>query len=54
MIARCITIRFVTISDKLAPENPCFFCDQCYRPFHYSEEGALLYGDFEVYHVDAA
>jgi len=41
--------KYVTFSDKLSPENPCFFCDFCYRPFHYTPEGQLKYSDYEVY-----
>eukprot|EP00164_Ancoracysta_twista_P009836 GFYU01014655.1.p1 GENE.GFYU01014655.1~~GFYU01014655.1.p1 ORF type:complete len:428 (-),score=24.28 GFYU01014655.1:16-1239(-) len=41
--------KYVTYADKLSPDNPCFFCEQCYRPFHYTYEGNLLYSDFEVY-----
>jgi len=41
--------KFITYGDKLADENPYFYCDKCYRPFHYSYEGKLLYQDFEVY-----
>lgn len=41
----------MTFGDKNAPENPCFWCDSCYRPFHYSEEGRLLYDDFQVINI---
>lgn len=41
--------RWVTIDDKLAPENPCFFCEQCYKPLHYKQDGTLLYNDFKVF-----
>lgn len=39
----------VTLDDKLAGENPCYFCDNCYYLLHYSAEGSLLYNSFEVY-----
>ena len=39
----------VTLDDKLAGENPCYFCDNCYYLLHYSEEGNLLYSSFTVY-----
>ncbi|KNA06379.1 hypothetical protein SOVF_181460 isoform A [Spinacia oleracea] len=41
----------VTLDDKLAGENPCYFCDNCYYLLHYSAEGTLLYGydSFEVH-----
>lgn len=43
------TARRVTYRDRLAPEEPCFFCEICYRQLHYSEDGYLLYDDFEQY-----
>ncbi|KAL2643300.1 hypothetical protein R1flu_010887 [Riccia fluitans] len=39
----------VTIGDKLAPESPCFFCENCYYSLHYSNDGSLLYSDFQVH-----
>jgi snRNA-activating protein complex subunit 3 len=41
--------RFITYGDKLAEENPFYYCEKCYRPFHYNHEGKLLYSEFEVY-----
>ncbi|XP_010244822.1 PREDICTED: snRNA-activating protein complex subunit [Nelumbo nucifera] len=38
----------VTVDDKWAPENPCYFCDSCYYLLHYAEDGSLLY-EFTVY-----
>ncbi|XP_073039227.1 snRNA-activating protein complex subunit-like [Primulina eburnea] len=38
----------VTVDDKWAPLNPCYFCDVCYYMLHY-ENGTLLYTDFSVY-----
>lgn len=38
----------VTVDDKWAGENPCYFCDNCYYLLHY-KEGSLLYSDFSVY-----
>ncbi|EFJ35706.1 hypothetical protein SELMODRAFT_37389, partial [Selaginella moellendorffii] len=35
--------RKIVRDDKLAPSNPCFFCDSCYYSLHYSSEGVLLY-----------
>jgi len=43
---------YVTYGDKLASENPFFYCEECYRPLHYSYEGNLLYNDFQVYSYD--
>ncbi|XP_074289384.1 snRNA-activating protein complex subunit [Silene latifolia] len=39
----------VTLDDKLAAENPCYFCDTCYFLLHYSKDGELLYRNFKVY-----
>jgi len=41
--------KYVTCNDPLSIENPCFFCELCYRPLHYTKEGHLIYKDFEVY-----
>lgn len=38
----------MTVDDKWAPENPCYFCDLCYYMLHYVN-GSLLYDDFSVY-----
>ncbi|XP_043702175.1 snRNA-activating protein complex subunit isoform X2 [Telopea speciosissima] len=38
----------VTVDDKWAQENPCYFCHSCYYLLHYDEEGKLLY-EFTVY-----
>ncbi|XP_048141137.1 snRNA-activating protein complex subunit isoform X2 [Rhodamnia argentea] len=39
----------VTLDDKWAKENPCYYCDNCYFLLHYSKDSSLLYGDFSVY-----
>ncbi|XP_048639890.1 snRNA-activating protein complex subunit 3 isoform X3 [Marmota marmota marmota] len=41
-------IRWVTNSDSFAPEDPCFFCDVCFRMLHYDSEGNKL-GEFLAY-----
>ncbi|KAM9137743.1 snRNA-activating protein complex subunit 3 isoform 4-T9 [Pangshura tecta] len=41
-------IRWVTNEDSLAPEDPCFFCDVCFRMLHYDAEGNKL-GEFLAY-----
>ncbi|KAL3614916.1 hypothetical protein CASFOL_040577 [Castilleja foliolosa] len=38
----------MTVDDKWAPSNPCYFCDVCYYMLHYAD-GSLLYSDFNVY-----
>lgn len=40
---------WITVNDRLAPENPCSFCDACYRGLHYDLQGRLVYSDFRVY-----
>ncbi|XP_025057046.1 snRNA-activating protein complex subunit 3 isoform X1 [Alligator sinensis] len=42
------TYRWVTNEDSLAPEDPCFFCDVCFRMLHYDAEGNKL-GEFLAY-----
>jgi len=49
MICNIYVAKFITFGDQYAPENPCFYCDRCYRPFHYDEEGNLLYSNFKVF-----
>lgn len=39
----------VTVDDKWAGENPCYFCANCYYLLHYTKDGNLLYNEFEVY-----
>ncbi|PIO31532.1 hypothetical protein AB205_0055050 [Aquarana catesbeiana] len=41
-------IRWVTKSDSFAPDDPCFFCDVCFKMLHYDSEGNKL-GDFLAY-----
>jgi len=41
--------KYVTYRDKLSSEEPTFYCDACYRQFHYNSDGKLLYDDFEVF-----
>lgn len=38
----------VTVDDKWAPENPCYFCGICYYMLHYSNN-QLIYNDFKVF-----
>ncbi|MCL7029941.1 hypothetical protein MKW94_008233 [Papaver nudicaule] len=39
----------VTVEDKWAQENPCYFCDNFYYLVHYNEDGSLLYDDYTIY-----
>ncbi|KAL5581566.1 hypothetical protein UlMin_014008 [Ulmus minor] len=38
----------VSVDDKWAQGNPCYFCDNCYYLLHY-KDGSLLYNDFSIY-----
>ncbi|KAJ4982377.1 hypothetical protein NE237_033214 [Protea cynaroides] len=40
----------VTVDDRWAQENPCYFCKSCYYLLHYDETGNLLY-EFTVYDI---
>ncbi|KAL0903652.1 hypothetical protein M5K25_028045 [Dendrobium thyrsiflorum] len=33
----------MTVDDKWAPEDPCYFCIKCYFLLHYKEDNTLLY-----------
>ncbi|XP_042982400.1 snRNA-activating protein complex subunit isoform X2 [Carya illinoinensis] len=39
----------VTVDDKWAQKNPCYFCKDCYFLLHYGKDESLLYNDFSVY-----
>ncbi|TKY53882.1 snRNA-activating protein complex subunit [Spatholobus suberectus] len=39
----------VTVDDKWTPENPCYFCDECFSLLHLAEDGSPLYTDFVQY-----
>uniref|UniRef100_A0A8B9S311 snRNA-activating protein complex subunit 3 n=1 Tax=Apteryx owenii TaxID=8824 RepID=A0A8B9S311_APTOW len=47
-VCKMYTARWVTNKDSLAPEDPCFFCDVCFRMLHYDAEGNKL-GEFLAY-----
>ncbi|MBN3303795.1 SNPC3 protein, partial [Amia calva] len=40
--------RWVTSNDPFAPEDPCLFCETCFRMLHYDNHGHKL-GDFLAY-----
>ncbi|XP_034543817.1 snRNA-activating protein complex subunit 3 isoform X3 [Notolabrus celidotus] len=40
--------RWFTTNDKVAPSDPCLFCDKCFRMLHYDAQGNKL-GDFLAY-----
>ncbi|KAK7320042.1 hypothetical protein RJT34_04772 [Clitoria ternatea] len=39
----------VTVDDKWAPENPCYFCDECFTLLHHAEDGSPLYTEYIEY-----
>ncbi|WVZ10817.1 hypothetical protein V8G54_015347 [Vigna mungo] len=39
----------ITVDDKWTPENPCYFCDECFSLLHQAEDGSALYTDFVEY-----
>ncbi|KAK1392293.1 snRNA transcription factor [Heracleum sosnowskyi] len=47
-VCQIFRAKLVTVDDKWAGENPCYFCDICYYMLHYANE-SLLYPDFSVY-----
>ncbi|KFV83373.1 snRNA-activating protein complex subunit 3, partial [Struthio camelus australis] len=47
-VCKMYTARWVTNKDSLAPEDPCFFCDVCFRMLHYDADGNKL-GEFLAY-----
>ncbi|XP_057974227.1 snRNA-activating protein complex subunit isoform X2 [Malania oleifera] len=48
-VCKIFRAKKVTVNDKWARENPCYFCENCYFLLHYSEDGSLLYNEFSVY-----
>ncbi|KAI9088670.1 hypothetical protein K1719_029784 [Acacia pycnantha] len=38
----------ITVDDKWTPENPCYFCDECFS-LHMAEDGYLQYAEFHEY-----
>lgn len=49
LICDIYSAKWVTYGDKHTADEPSFYCDACYRQFHYDEKGELLYNDYEVY-----
>ncbi|ELU01560.1 hypothetical protein CAPTEDRAFT_224102 [Capitella teleta] len=40
---------WLTYDSPLTPENPCFFCETCFRMLHYDSEGQRTVGKFRAY-----
>ncbi|XP_073508413.1 snRNA-activating protein complex subunit 3 isoform X2 [Phyllobates terribilis] len=47
-VCKVYVAKWVTNQDSLAPDDPCFFCDVCFKMLHYDMEGNKL-GDFVAY-----
>lgn len=39
----------ITVDDRLAPDNPCSFCQTCFEALHFDQKGALIFSDFKLY-----
>lgn len=39
----------LTVDDRLAPENPCAFCKDCFESLHFNSKGRIVYDDFSLY-----
>lgn len=48
-ICEQFSAKYVARNDRLAPENPCYYCGKCFVSLHYSPEGVLAYSDFKLY-----
>ncbi|XP_063770145.1 snRNA-activating protein complex subunit 3 [Pseudophryne corroboree] len=47
-VCKLYIAKWVTNHDSLAPDDPCLFCDVCFKMLHYDTEGNKL-GDFVAY-----
>lgn len=43
-----VFFRWLTTNDPFAPNDPCLFCERCFRMLHYDEKGNKL-GQFLAY-----
>ncbi|EGC34328.1 hypothetical protein DICPUDRAFT_35181 [Dictyostelium purpureum] len=41
--------KYVTLGDQYCDETPFFYCDECYKGFHYTKGGILLYSNYQVF-----
>ncbi|XP_057752437.1 snRNA-activating protein complex subunit-like isoform X1 [Arachis stenosperma] len=39
----------VTADDKWTPQNPCYFCDECFSLLHFNDDGLPYYNSFLEY-----
>ncbi|KAM3936885.1 snRNA-activating protein complex subunit 3 [Leptodactylus fuscus] len=47
-VCKLYVAKWVTNQDSLATDDPCFFCEVCFKMLHYDSEGNKL-GDFVAY-----
>ncbi|KAG8455130.1 hypothetical protein GDO86_001369 [Hymenochirus boettgeri] len=47
-VCKMYIARWVTNNDSLAPDDPCLFCDVCFKMLHYDADGNKL-GEFLAY-----
>lgn len=47
-ICKTFSACYITYNDKSAPEVPCHFCEDCYKPLHLDKDGNKL-EEHEVY-----
>lgn len=48
-VCEIYSAKWVVYKDKQSPENPTFYCENCHKQFHYSQDGKPLYEGYEVY-----
>ncbi|KAI9088602.1 hypothetical protein K1719_029716 [Acacia pycnantha] len=48
LVIRDMRATKVTVDDKWTPENPCYFCDECFS-LHIAEDGYFQYAEFHEY-----
>ena len=41
--------KYVVYGNAKAQRSPCVFCTECYKSFHLSQSGQVLYDDCQVY-----
>lgn len=48
-ICKTFSAKYITYNDPQAPEIPCHFCEDCFKPLHFDKSGNTLNSDLEVY-----
>jgi len=47
-ICNFLPAKLVTYNDILTPNNPFFFCKECFINFHFNNQGNLIYKNFKL------